>query len=82
MRSAGVKRAIDEGGRVVIPKDIRKGLGIGTRDTLNIYTEDNRIILEKEENSCVFCGIREDLTEIDGKFICRSCVKKIRNLIE
>ena len=47
MKSSGVKRPIDELGRVVIPKDIRKGLGLDARDILNVYTEDNRIIMEK-----------------------------------
>ncbi len=82
MKSAGVKRTIDELGRVVIPKDIRKGLNIGTRDALNIYTEDNRIILEKEDNACALCGMKDDLTEIGGKFICPSCIKKVQNLAE
>ncbi len=82
MKSSGVKRPIDELGRVVIPKDIRKGLGLDARDILNVYTEDNRIIMEKYGNSCIICGNGEDLTEFDGKYICPLCLRRIRNMPE
>ena len=82
MRSAGAKRTIDELGRVVIPKDIRNGLGIAPRDRLNVYAEDSRIIIEKEEDSCALCSGREDLTEFDGKYICESCIRKLRSMMD
>lgn len=80
MKLYGVKRAIDELGRVVIPKDLRKSLGIGPKDMLNIGIDGNRIVLEKAEDICAVCGNKEDLTEVDGSFVCGACIRRIRNL--
>ena len=43
----GVVRKIDELGRIVIPKEIRKNLGIRDGESLEIYTSDDSIILKK-----------------------------------
>ena len=47
MKSTGIVRRIDELGRVVIPKEIRKTLKIREGDSLEIYVEKNSIILRK-----------------------------------
>ncbi len=48
MKSTGVIRRIDELGRIVIPKEIRKNLGIREGESLEIYTEEDKIILQKQ----------------------------------
>lgn len=47
MKQTGVTRKIDELGRIVIPKEIRKNLGIRDGESLEIYTIDDSIILKK-----------------------------------
>lgn len=47
MKSTGVTRKIDELGRIVIPKEIRKNLGIRDGESLEIFTENDSIILKK-----------------------------------
>ena len=47
MKQTGVTRKIDELGRIVIPKEIRKNLGIRDGESLEIYTSDYSIILKK-----------------------------------
>ena len=47
MRSTGVVRRIDELGRVVIPKEIRKTLRIKEGENIEIYVENENIILKK-----------------------------------
>lgn len=47
MKSTGIVRRIDELGRIVIPKEIRKTLKIRESDTLEIYVEKDSIILKK-----------------------------------
>ncbi len=47
MKATGVTRKIDELGRVVIPKEIRKNLGIRDGESLEIYTSDEGIVLKK-----------------------------------
>ena len=47
MKQTGVTRKIDELGRIVIPKEIRKNLGIRDGETLEIFTSEDSIILKK-----------------------------------
>lgn len=44
-------RKIDDLGRIVIPKEIRKELDITSKDKIRITTEGNKIILSKELNT-------------------------------
>ena len=47
LKSTGVIRKIDDLGRIVIPKEIRKVLKIESGDDLEIYVDNNSIILKK-----------------------------------
>jgi AbrB family transcriptional regulator, transcriptional pleiotropic regulator of transition state genes len=47
MKSTGIVRKVDELGRVVIPIELRSTLGIAEKDALEIYVDDDRIILKK-----------------------------------
>lgn len=47
MKTTGVIRRIDELGRIVIPKEIRKNLRIKNGESMEIYLEDDSIILKK-----------------------------------
>ena len=47
MKSTGIVRKVDELGRVVIPIELRRTLGINEKDALEIYVDDDRIILKK-----------------------------------
>lgn len=47
MKTTGVIRRIDELGRIVIPKEIRKNLRIKNGDSLEIFLESDSIILKK-----------------------------------
>lgn len=47
MKSTGVTRKIDELGRVVIPKEIRRNLGIRDGESLEIFIEEGNIVLKK-----------------------------------
>ena len=47
MKSTGIVRKIDELGRIVLPKELRRTLDIEEKDPLEIFIEDNTIILKK-----------------------------------
>lgn|SRR5574344_418904 len=47
MKATGVVRRIDELGRIVIPKDIRKSLRLLEGDNLEIYVDDENITLKR-----------------------------------
>ena len=55
MKSTGIVRKVDELGRVVIPIELRRTLGIEEKDALEIYTDNEKIVLKKYEPACIFC---------------------------
>lgn len=58
MKSTGIVRKVDQLGRVVLPKELRKTLNIQEiEDFLEIYVEDNRIILKKYEEDAATTGM-------------------------
>lgn len=75
MKSTGIVRKVDELGRVVIPIELRRTLGIGEKDALEIYVDDEKIILKKYEPACVFCGNAADVNVYKGKQVCRECTR-------
>lgn len=78
MKSTGVVRNIDELGRIVVPKEVRRKMGINNGDAVEIYVEGDKIILTKYQDCCIFCGGNEDLVECRGKQVCRRCLEEIR----
>lgn len=70
-------KKIDDVGRVVLPKDIRDELGLKINDVLKIDVDNNRIILSKAEQTCVFCGKTSSLKSFRGKTVCEKCVKQL-----
>ena len=47
MKETGIIRRIDELGRIVIPKEIRKQMKINNGENIEIYISDDNIILKK-----------------------------------
>ncbi|HKM21310.1 MAG TPA: AbrB/MazE/SpoVT family DNA-binding domain-containing protein [Lachnospiraceae bacterium] len=80
MIDTGVVRKLDDLGRITLPMELRKNLGITDRDPLHIYVEDQRIILEKYAPSDIFTGNREDLIEFHGKRVSKESIKEMAKL--
>ena len=49
MKNTGVIRKIDELGRIVIPKEIRKNLNIRNGEDIQIYIDEDKIVLKKHQ---------------------------------
>ena len=47
MKSTGIVRKVDELGRVVLPIELRRNLNINEKDALEIFVDDEKIILKK-----------------------------------
>ncbi|KLA22336.1 AbrB/MazE/SpoVT family DNA-binding domain-containing protein [Bacillus cereus] len=62
MKSTGVTRKVDELGRIVLPKELRTTLGIAEKDPVEIFVEDEKIILQKYK-SYNACAITGDISE-------------------
>ena len=74
MKSTGIVRKVDELGRVVIPIELRRTLGIAEKDALEIYVDGERIILKKYEPACIFCGNADKVSYFKGKIVCQECL--------
>ena len=73
MKSTGVVRKVDDLGRIVLPKELRRTLDIKEKDPLEIYVDGEMIILGKYEPACIFCGEASNIVEFKGKKICKDC---------
>lgn len=73
MKSTGIIRKVDDLGRIVLPIELRRSLGIGERDPLEIYVQEDLIVLRKSSHICIFCGSNEDVEDYMSKGICRKC---------
>lgn len=77
MKSTGIIRKVDELGRIVLPIELRRVLDIAERDELEIFMENDRIILQKYEPSCIFCASSKGLVSYKGKNVCQACVRNM-----
>lgn len=75
MKTTGIIRKVDELGRIVLPIELRRTLDLAERDELEIYLDDDRIVLRKFEPSCVFCGSSHKLVSFRGKNVCQECIR-------
>ena len=73
----GTARRIDALGRVVVPAELRRLLGIKEGDLLDIHVEDGQLVLQRLDPACAVCGGREGLRPLHGKHVCASCVESI-----
>lgn len=77
MKSTGIIRKVDDLGRIVLPIELRRMLDIAERDELEIYIENDHIILQKFEPACIFCGGVRGLVSYREKNVCQDCIRKM-----
>lgn len=81
MKSTGIVRRVDDLGRIVLPRELRKKLDIESRDSLEIFTEVDTIILRKYEPQCIFCGQASGVRTFKSKNVCENCIQEINGII-
>jgi len=82
MKSTGIVRKIDELGRIVLPIEIRNTMDIKNRDAIEIFVDEDKIILKKYEPSCIFCNNAGNVTYFKGKLICADCLETLKHSIQ
>jgi AbrB family transcriptional regulator, transcriptional pleiotropic regulator of transition state genes len=83
MASSGIRRKVDDLGRVVIPAGIRRTLGIREGDPVEVTVEGERVVLARPQDACVFCGREEEqLTDFRGRLVCRDCLASLGAVAE
>lgn len=78
MKATGIVRRIDDLGRVVIPKEIRRTMGVNEGDPLEIFVDGQQVILRKYSPGCYLCGdVDGESREFYGRQICTKCISEI-----
>ena len=78
MKSTGIVRKIDELGRIVLPIELRRTLCISEKDSLEIYVDQDAVILKKYKSSCIFCSSNENLVDYKNKSVCQDCMNDLK----
>ena len=82
MKATGMSRRVDELGRLVIPKELRRTMGIKVKDPIAIFVHEDQIILRKYNAGCFFCGeFSDDMLHFHGKEVCSSCVNEMTGIL-
>ena len=91
MKSTGFVRKVDELGRVVIPIELRRTLGIAEKDALEIYVDNDQIVLKKYKPNMT-CQVTGEVSDdnfklADGKLIlspegAQRVLVELKNMLE
>lgn len=79
MEATGIVRKIDELGRIVVPKELRDKMDMPQGTSMEIFVNENQIILKKYQPGCQECGTVG--VHLLGKSrICRPCAHKLSEI--
>ena len=81
LKPVGVVRKVDQLGRIVLPKSLRRRYQMNEGDPVEILVQGDSIILEKYMPKCVFCLSREQVIAYREKYICKSCMEEMHSMV-
>ena len=73
----GVPRRIDHLGRIVVPVELRRQLGVRAGDELEIGVEEDAIVLRPTRKACIFCGTEDELQVYRDRLVCMRCAHEV-----
>lgn len=83
MKSTGIVRKVDELGRITLPIELRRSLGLGEKDPVEIFIDGDKIVLKKYKPNmaCAVTGEFSDdnLSLLGGKLIL--CLEEAKKLV-
>lgn len=74
MKRTGIVRKLDELGRITLPMELRRTLDIGEREPLEIFVEEDSIVLKKYLTA-EQCVETHQIVIIEGTYRCKHCSK-------
>lgn len=76
-------RKISNSGSITIPSHIRKDMGLGTKEAMEIKVSSaGDIVLSQLVPRCSFCDSDTDIVKLYGKNICKECCSKASALMK
>lgn len=79
MNATGILKRVDEMDNELIPKEIRESLNLNSNDSIEIFIEEDKIILQKYQPGCLFCNNKSNTIIYMGKHICVECLEEMDN---
>ncbi len=84
MKATGIVRKIDELGRIVLPMELRKAIGIDSPVAMEIFADDDKktIMLRQyiPADADIFTGVTTDIVKYEGKCVSKQSIKKLCDL--
>lgn len=80
MKSYGIVRKIDCLGRISLPKEVRYSKSIKKNAPIEIFVDNDKIILKKYIPSCIFCNETNNIITYKEKVVCSNCLHEINQL--
>lgn len=86
MKSIGIVRKLDQLGRVVVPVELRRVLKLAEKDAIEIFVEDDKIILKKYQPNmaCAITGeiSKENVSLLDGLVLSKQGARLLYKQLE
>ncbi|MFD2613654.1 AbrB/MazE/SpoVT family DNA-binding domain-containing protein [Paenibacillus gansuensis] len=80
MKPIGIVRKVDQLGRIVLPKSLRKRYEMNEGDPVEILVQGEHIILERYRPRCIFCSSADGVKEFKERHICSECLAGMERL--
>ncbi len=79
MKSFGVISKLDSSGEVELPPILMALCKLEEGDAVEICPEEDKVIIKKHPQTCIFCGSTDSLKEYMKKSFCNNCAEELRN---
>lgn len=78
MKAIGIVRKIDSIGRIVMPKEARTMLGMSELEPVEMYVDNDGLVIKKYQPQCIFCDSFEEVVDYKGSRVCKACLRKLK----
>ena len=75
-RENGIEKEVDSLGRVVLPKDFRKKLGLDKSPRVLISMDGDTVQIKASDSICIMCKRQTEINSDLG--ICQTCIEKVK----
>ncbi|MBE6794181.1 MAG: AbrB/MazE/SpoVT family DNA-binding domain-containing protein [Ruminococcaceae bacterium] len=79
LKPVGNIAKVDGLGRILIPVNVRRMLGLSEGSQLEVLADEDSLVLKKYIPQCIFCTNSENLIDYKDNYICSSCLEELSN---
>lgn len=82
MKATGIIRRVDDLGRIVIPREIRRNLGVQEGTPMELFTDGDKLVIQKYKTSDSIFDTIKTLRELIGEYPDEFISNRICGLLE